>query len=182
MVRLTYAHWFYLSFTMFSTTLWILACASFSAVPDMVSFWRSPLRSKGSLWWSNVSNIFGRGSELAGNVLTISAWSGSYVLSSLFGGLCYFLQVANHLTARLAAFSRDLACPLVPGFLGGSQIYWKDCFSLVICVLGSPLPDFFSRLMFQRDASLLYEGIFCVAIFNHVLWGGEDKIEIIKNC
>ena len=47
----------------------------------------------------------------------------------------------------------------------------------------SSLTSFFLvswRRRFIRVASLLFERIFCVSIFHHVVWGGEDKIEVIE--
>ena len=42
------------------------------------------------------------------------------VLSDLIGGLQYCLWIFDHITARLAELLWVIACPLVPGFLGGS--------------------------------------------------------------
>ena len=76
---------------------------------------------------------------------TVSALYGLSVLFNLLRGICSCYQVADHPTAFMTAFLRDIAHPLVPS----SQ---KDCSNLVRSFMGSTLADFFSRHVLTKES------------------------------
>ena len=79
---------------------------------------------------------------------------------------------------------RILLVLLLPVFLGVIQCFWKDFSATAISLLGSLHPALYFLISWHRrfwqDYSLLSNGFFSSAPFSHVMWGVEDKLEIIQ--
>ena len=102
--------------------------------------------------------------------------------SNLLGGSSLLLPLSDHLTACLVElFLGALACFSVPCDNRGSKMFGGTALlhlgELTPCLLFS-LFNYWEGL----DVMLpfIFYGIFTVAIFIRVLWGGEDKIEVIE--
>ena len=173
-------------FTRCLPTPWIFYCAGFSGVSYMDIYLRYTLRS-----WRYFSpsmiRRFRRGFRSGQWILSIaSAQDGVSVTSNLFGDLLYCCRVFECLTVSMAAifsggywFSQSF--PLLSGFsevIGRTTprlwATYREVWFLTSVVL------VLRRRRFIKNDSLLSDGIFSLAVFPHVMWGGEDKIEVIK--
>ena len=94
-------------------TPFIFACTGFSAVSYLYNILRSPIRSWGSFF---VSNIFRGGSMVVGDFFLIDHW----VLHSC-------LRVAGRLTVCLENLQLYLDCNSVPFYERGSKVFDYDC-------------------------------------------------------
>ena len=162
---------------------WVFSCAGFSCVSDLDNLLRVPLRSWGSFGFST-SSMFLEGVPkfLAFFFPIVPARASLLVLSGLLGDLCYFLRVFDCLTARLSAllllyllsqgsqfswgFSKFLRRTATQLWVISREVWSLPSVSLVLW-----------RRRFWWADSPTSDGIFSVAVFTHVLWGVEDKIE-----
>ena len=169
-----------------SQHLGYLLSLDFSAVSGLVSYLRDPLRS----WWSFSHSMFPKFSE------GVPKWSAIFLywfctiwrLCSVRSLHVYPIFTPGlrvfYLSSGGASFWGLLIVSKFSLILGFFRSYWKDC-----SAIASNFPvSFIPALCFYHidtkkvfyAASLLSDGIFSVAIFPHVLWGGEDKIEVIE--
>ena len=132
-------------------------------------------------------NFYGRSSEVVGGLsLTVNFRARCWNLPSTryYWRSPLLLPDFWYPTFHLPAVSLGYLFLVLPDFSGGLQSSWKDCFTLVSDSPGSLLPSFcYCRSLkkkFLTAASLLSYTFFWVAVFPHVLWGGEDKIEVIE--
>ena len=97
--------------------------------------------------------------------------------------LCSCCRVFDRLANRLAAllsgswFSKF-------SILSGLRNSWRECFALVSGVPGILIPAFCCSRLKKNNISSgwfhSHQKDFCVVLCPHVLWGEEDKIEVIE--
>ena len=135
------------------------------------------LFSWGFFWGFNISNIFGRGSEMVRRTCDhfLAIW---IALSSyLLGGISSCIRVAIFLTAIVWRFDK-FVCPLVPCFIESPKLLevpiracekFLEKSSTCLLVLSLYDEEGLHGLSFLISNRLNF-----LAVFPHVLWGDEN--------
>ena len=115
----------------------------------------------------------------------VPARAGLSVLSDLLSYFRSCCQIFGCLTPRLVAFllssrfSQNYRFSWVLSKFLRSNAPWLHVTSWEVWSIPYFVPVSWQR-RFWRSASLIYYVVFSVAVFHSVLWGGEDKIEVLE--
>ena len=146
---------------------WIFAFAGYSAVSDLDSHLRDPLRSWGSFVSFDVFENFRGGSKVIGKFsrcsrvswleshLTYSGVSALVTGSDLFPGISALLSslVIWPSDRSFGGVSRGLLIPMLSLIIRVSRRSWQDYFAIVSNFLGSFLPSFCCSCIYTKKVS-----------------------------
>ena len=160
---------------------------SFQHLVLLAKTWGLSLVLKGSSFWSYLSNIFRRRLQscqqnISPANLCASCWSFSFrSIFSAVSCLVFGMKAMSELESIVRAplnylgslwwFNVSKNYRIKPFLLQAA--YWE-----VFCLTYFLLVSW--RIIFRQVASLLFDRILGVSVFHHVMWGGEDKMEVIE--